>query len=91
MSSERLPEGHEWISKSDLQIQGMSFSHRQCVRCGRDFAKLSAAAEWSAVHVGVFKFNSLDENTTHRWFSERCPGYRLPEEMNDLRVARREH
>ena len=91
MPSDRLPEGHEWISKSDLQIEGKPYFHRQCKRCGRDFAKLSAAAEWSAVHVGVFNFDSLDENTTHRWFSERCPGYRLPEELNDLRVPRREH
>jgi hypothetical protein len=52
----------------------------------RDFARLLNEGEWRAVHLGVLKFNLLNEETNRRWVSEDCPGKRLPGEGNDERI-----
>jgi hypothetical protein len=44
---------------------------------------------WRAVHVGVLKFDFLNEQTTRHWVSEDCPGRSLPGEENSERIPPR--
>jgi hypothetical protein len=38
------------------------------------------------VHVGLLRFDFLDEEISRGWLAEGCPGRRLPEELNDRRM-----
>jgi hypothetical protein len=77
MGQYHLSTAHLW-AEQQITIAECTFFHRQCRLCGRDFVKSLDDGEWRAVHVGVLKFDFLDEETTRRWVSEECPGRRLP-------------
>jgi hypothetical protein len=79
--SNLLPVGHVW-SYREVQIKGKAYAHRQCRKCGRDFVMLPGSARWTAVHVGVFEFVPLEDDTNSRWMSQLCPGRPLPGERN---------
>jgi hypothetical protein len=68
-----------------VQLADRSYLHFRCRNCQRDFATEAEPAEWKAAHIGIFRFNFLDELTTKRWTSERCLGQPLLAEVNDLR------
>jgi hypothetical protein len=70
-----------------VKLGDQSFLYQHCIACGRDFVKRIDAAEWSAAHVGIFRFNLLDEFISRRWLSEKCPGQALAAELNDVRVV----
>jgi hypothetical protein len=76
---------HDW-SEQEVKIEGRTFFHRHCQICMRDFARSSCNEEWRAVHVGLLKFDLLDEETSRRWVSEDCPRRPLPGEQNDRRM-----
>jgi len=73
--------------RREVKLSGQTYLHLHCKRCGRDFAKLAEVPEWRAVHIGIFRFDFLDELTTRRWLSEECTGQPRPAEMNDLRLS----
>lgn len=75
---------HDYTTRL-VKLEKQTYLHQHCIACGRDFAKRIDAAEWSAVHVGIFRFNALDEDTNKRWLSEKCPGQHLAPEYNDRR------
>ena len=85
MARFRGSSNHRW-SRRQVQIDGRTFFHRQCLVCRREIAKPSDDAEWRAVHLGVLEFDLLDEGTTRRWVSEDCPGRPLPGEQNSERI-----
>ncbi len=68
-----------------VQLDGQTHFHMHCERCQRDFVRQSEVAEWKAAHLGIFEFNLLDEATSQRWVSERCPGRPLAADAKDLR------
>ena len=78
---------HNWL-RQQIRIDGQIFFHRQCLVCRRDFARSSADAEWRAVHVGVLRYDFLDEETTRLWVSQDCPGRQLAGEGNEERMQR---
>jgi len=80
-----LATTHDW-SEQEVQIDGCTFFHRQCQVCLRDFARSSRDEEWRAVHVGVLKFDFLEDEITRRWVSEDCPGHPQPGEGNEERI-----
>jgi hypothetical protein len=80
-----FPVGHEW-HQEQIEIHGEAWSHLRCYNCGRDFAKGPGIRQWTAVHVGVFGFDPLEDEVNSRWLTELCPGGRLPEDANALRV-----
>jgi hypothetical protein len=75
---------HDYTARL-VKLEKQTYLHQHCISCGRDFAKRIDAAEWSAVHVGIFRFDALDEDTSKRWLSEKCPGQHLASEYNDRR------
>ena len=81
---EKFLESHQCNGR-EVQIDGQTFLHLHCRRCGRDFAKRVDGTEWRAVHLGIFQFNLLDELTQKRWTSEECPGQPRMAELNDMR------
>jgi hypothetical protein len=83
-----LSTTHLWYEQQ-VTLDGRTFFHRQCKICGRDFVRSLDEEEWRAVHVGIVKFDFLDEETTRRWVSEDCPGRRLPGEQNSKRISPR--
>jgi hypothetical protein len=87
MANDRLPEGHDW-SHREVRIEGKIFSHRHCKNCGRDFVMQPLVAQWSAVRVSLFGFATLDDGINLRWLSQVCPGHRLPEDRNEIRVPK---
>jgi len=76
---------HSW-SRRQIQIDGRSFFHRQCLVCRRSFARPTDDPEWRAVHVGVLSLDFLDDETTERWMSETCTGRALSGEANGERI-----
>jgi excisionase family DNA binding protein len=85
MARFRVSTNHRWLRRQ-VQIDGRTSFHRQCLVCRRDFARASDDAEWRAVHVGDLEFDLLNEETTRRWVSEDCPGRPLPGEENCRRI-----
>ena len=85
MGRYHLSTTHLW-SEQQVTIDHRTFFHRQCQICGRDFVRSLNEGEWRAVHVGVLKFDFLNEETTRCWVSDDCPGRRLPGEGNDERI-----
>jgi hypothetical protein len=85
MARFHVSTSHRW-SRRQVQIDGRTFFHRQCLVCRRDFARPSDDGEWRAVHVGVLSLDFLDDETTRRWVSEDCPGRQLPGEQNSERI-----
>ena len=77
---------HRWIHRK-VEVEGEFLLHRQCVECGRDFVWDADREGWWAVHVGLLRFDFLDEEISRRWLAEECPGRRLPEEINDRRMV----
>jgi hypothetical protein len=88
MSRDLLSTTHLWFEQQ-VSNNGRTFLHRQCKVCSRDFALASDEGEWRAVHVGLLKFDFLDDEITKRWISEDCPGCILPGEENDERMPAR--
>lgn len=87
MSRFPFSTNHSWVRRP-IQIDGRSFFHRQCLVCGRDFARPVDHPEWRAVQVCVLGLDFLDDETTQRWVSELCPGRRLPADENSERIQR---
>ena len=75
---------HDYTARL-VKLEKQTYLHHHCISCGRDFAKRIDQAEWAAVHVGIFRFNALDDVTNRRWLSEMCPGQHLASEYNDRR------
>jgi hypothetical protein len=75
---------HDYTARL-VKLEQQTYLHQHCITCGRDFVKRIDAAEWSAVHVGIFRFDALDDATNRRWLSEKCPGQHLASEYNDRR------
>src|SRR5437762_1911296 len=73
--------------RREVKLSGQTYIHLHCKRCGRDFVKLAEVAEWRAVHIGIFRFDFLDELTTRRWVSEECAGEPRMAELNDFRFG----
>ena len=84
MARFHLSTTHLW-SEQQVSINGRTFFHRQCAICRRDFARSWDEGEW-AVHVGVLRYDFLDDETTNRWISEDCPGRPVPGEQSSERV-----
>jgi hypothetical protein len=79
MGRYHLSTTHLWCEQQ-VTVDHRTFFHRQCLIRGRAFARSSLdEGEWRAVHVGVLKFDFLNEETTRHWVSEDCPGRPLPE------------
>jgi hypothetical protein len=78
-------ESHEFVSR-EVNLEGRLFVHRNCRICGRDFVKQSGGPDWRATHLGMFRFNLLDELTNRRWLFDECPGKQLKAEENDVRT-----
>jgi hypothetical protein len=87
MARFHLSTTHLW-SEQQTSIDGRTFVHRQCRVCSRDFVRSLEDGEWRAVHVGVLKFDFLDEETSGRWVSEDCHGRVFPGEENNERIQR---
>jgi hypothetical protein len=85
--SAHISFNHHWIRRK-LELGDGTIFHRQCSACGRDFIMNAESGGWRAVHVGLFGFDLLDEQTSRRWLSEECPGQQLPQEINDRRMHR---
>src|SRR5260221_3241405 len=73
-------------SRREVKLSGQVYFHLHCKRCGRDFVKVTDVPGWRAVHIGIFRFDFLDDLTTKRWVSEECTGQPRMAEMNDLRL-----
>jgi hypothetical protein len=80
--------GHAWRSRK-LSLQGETYVHRQCLRCRRDLVQPPGSLQWKAVHVGGFRFDFLNEETSERWLAENCPGRVLLGEANAERMLGR--
>jgi hypothetical protein len=80
-------KNHVWSDTIPRQIkQGPdTIVLRQCVSCGRDFAKGLDGADWCAVSIGALKVRRLDDAVSKQWMEEECRGRRL----GDDNIARR--
>jgi|GraSoiStandDraft_43_1057313.scaffolds.fasta_scaffold1972918_1 hypothetical protein len=87
MTAAHLSDSHRWIGRK-LNLSGQTMFHRQCIACRRDFVMSAGTGGWRAVHVGLFGFDFLDEETTHQWTLGECPGEELSDEINDRRGQR---
>ena len=85
MSRYHLSLTHLW-SEQEVRIEWVTCFRRRCQLCERDFVRSLENGEWRAVHVGIIKFDFLEEPTTHRWVSQDCPGQKLPGEGNEERM-----
>jgi hypothetical protein len=72
MTNDHLSDSHQWVHRK-VEIDGKTLFHRQCTACGRDFVMGAETGGWRAVHVGLFEFDFLDEETDERWVSAECP------------------
>jgi hypothetical protein len=67
-------QSHHLVRDRDIKLGGKVFKQRQCSRCRRNFVIPPDSTEWAVVHVGIFKFDLLDGETSQRWLSQKCPG-----------------
>ena len=86
MNAKEAWNSHEG-SPRIVQLEDQTFHHLHCIRCQRDFVRQSDTTDWKATHLGVFRFNLLDDDTNRRWASEPCPGVPRAAELNDRRRA----
>lgn len=77
-----LADSHDW-HRRNVVVNGNPVFHRQCRTCRRDFVMAADAGCWRAVHIGLLRFDFLDEETNRRWVSEDCPGWQIAEDIND--------
>jgi hypothetical protein len=75
MEIEGLPKGHHWLTREG-KLQDKPFVHQHCLRCGRNFVRQDEG-EWQAIHLGIFKFQPLDDITAKNWLNQKCPGHKL--------------
>ncbi len=66
-----MPTEHDWFVREINSHDEMRVI-RLCRRCYRAMVKLPDAAEWTAIHLGPFDYDLLDEITTARWLVEEC-------------------
>ena len=84
MNKEPVALGHLWRVR-ELRLEKETYLHRHCLRCGRDLVLHKNSTEWKAVHVGAFRFDYLDEQTSLKWRTDHCPGETLAGEANKER------
>jgi hypothetical protein len=73
MASAQLSDSHHWIRRK-VRIAGQTFFHRQCIVCRRDFVMSRSTGGCQAAHIGLLRFDFLDEHTSRQWVSNECPG-----------------
>jgi len=88
MNKDPVALGHMWRVR-ELRLSGQTYLHRHCLRCQRDLVLQRHSTEWKAVHVGAFRFDYLDYETSSRWLREDCPGEILAGEANRDRIPAR--
>jgi hypothetical protein len=63
MARYHLSTTHLW-AEQQISMDRRTFLHRQCQICRRDFVRSLDEGEWRTVHVGVLKFDFLNEETS---------------------------
>ena len=77
MKKDAVAHGHLWRVR-ELRVDEETYLHRHCLHCQRDLILHRRSTEWKAAHLGAFRFDYLDEETSLRWLIEDCPGKALP-------------
>jgi hypothetical protein len=85
MTKDAVAHGHMWRVR-ELRMGEETYLHRHCLYCQRDLVLHRRSTEWKAAHLGAFRFDYLDEETSFRWLIEDCPGKTVAGEANRDRV-----
>ena len=85
VKNDAVARGHMWRVR-ELRLGEETYLHRHCLNCQRDLVLHRSTTAWKAVHLGAFRFDYLDEETSLRWLTEDCPGETLAGEANRDRV-----
>src|SRR5262245_9886724 len=83
-------QAHRWRQRNSLQLRigaGTSVTHRQYVKCGRDFLVDPVSARSHAVFVSGISFHLLDAAVPAKWVTESCPGEHLPNDDEDRKKS----
>lgn len=71
---DQVADQNRWVPDREVKVSDKIYLQRYCERCRRSFVMARGETEWRAAHVGLLRFDILDEETNSRWRSEGCPG-----------------
>jgi hypothetical protein len=68
-----------------IVVDGVTYQHRSCIVCHRDFAKLVDEETWQAANVSARGIQFLDDNVSLRWRTQPCSKTVLVADVRDRR------